>query len=278
VLSTSVDRRVHRQQHDRHRIDQRNFSGGIFNNGLIDPRTGIAASNVATYSGGITNAAAGVITATAIGIKVSAVTAFSGNIANAGTITAPTGIKISGSTITGAIVDSGTILATNHGIAIDGTSQITSTATAIKIAGPTFTGGISNAGTVSGLVGILVSGAVASFAGAIVNGGNITGSGGTAIDLSAAPNAITIDQNGGTVTGAVKLSAHADVILTTSVASPSPFDALTSAVALVEAIIAALVDRLGVAPLARMARYDALFAGTVDAAEEGPIHLENTGE
>ena len=74
------------------------------------------------------------------------------------------------------------------------------------------------------------------------------------------------------------LSAHADVILTTSVASPSPFDALTSAVALVEAIIAALVDRLGVAPLARMARYDALFAGTVDAAEEGPIHLENTGE
>jgi DNA-binding MurR/RpiR family transcriptional regulator len=74
------------------------------------------------------------------------------------------------------------------------------------------------------------------------------------------------------------LSAHADVILTTSVASPSPFDALTSAVALVEAIIAALVDRLGMTPLARMARYDALFAGTVDAAEEGPIHIENTGE
>jgi DNA-binding MurR/RpiR family transcriptional regulator len=59
------------------------------------------------------------------------------------------------------------------------------------------------------------------------------------------------------------LSAHADVILTTSVQSPSPFDALTPAVALVEALIAALVDRLGPAPLARMARYDALFAGTV---------------
>ncbi|HUC55898.1 MAG TPA: MurR/RpiR family transcriptional regulator [Streptosporangiaceae bacterium] len=60
------------------------------------------------------------------------------------------------------------------------------------------------------------------------------------------------------------LSAHADVILTTSVQSPSPFDALTPAVALVEALIAALVDRLGPAPLARMARYDALFAGTVE--------------
>jgi DNA-binding MurR/RpiR family transcriptional regulator len=60
------------------------------------------------------------------------------------------------------------------------------------------------------------------------------------------------------------LSAHADVILTTSVRSPSPFDALTPAVALVEALIAALVDRLGPAPLARMAQYDALFAGTVE--------------
>ncbi len=40
------------------------------------------------------------------------------------------------------------------------------------------------------------------------------------------------------------------MILTTSVASPSPFDALTPAVALVETVIAALVDRLGAAPLA----------------------------
>ena len=59
------------------------------------------------------------------------------------------------------------------------------------------------------------------------------------------------------------LAAHADVILTSSVQSPSPFDALTPAVALVEAIIAALVDRLGDAPVARMARYDALHDGTI---------------
>ena len=59
------------------------------------------------------------------------------------------------------------------------------------------------------------------------------------------------------------LAARADVILTSSVASPSPFDALTPAVALVEAMISALVDRLGDAPRSRMARYDALNGGTV---------------
>lgn len=64
------------------------------------------------------------------------------------------------------------------------------------------------------------------------------------------------------------LAAHADVILTTSVASPSPFDALTPAVALVETLIAALVDRLGAAPLERMTRYDALFAGTVTGGSD----------
>ena len=60
------------------------------------------------------------------------------------------------------------------------------------------------------------------------------------------------------------LAASADVILTSSVRSPSPFDALTPALALVEAVISALVDRLGDGPLARMARYDSLYAGTVD--------------
>jgi len=65
------------------------------------------------------------------------------------------------------------------------------------------------------------------------------------------------------------LSAHADVILTSSVASPSPFDALTPAVALAEAVIAALVDRLGDAPRARMARYDALYGGAVDGPRAG---------
>jgi DNA-binding MurR/RpiR family transcriptional regulator len=66
------------------------------------------------------------------------------------------------------------------------------------------------------------------------------------------------------------LAARADVILTSSVQSPSPFDALTPAMALVETIIAALVDRLGDAPRARMERYDLLNGGAVDGSRDRP--------
>lgn len=66
------------------------------------------------------------------------------------------------------------------------------------------------------------------------------------------------------------LSAFADVILTSSVASASPFDAATPALALVEALIAALVDRMGDALRERMSRYDVLHAGAVDGADGGP--------
>lgn len=62
------------------------------------------------------------------------------------------------------------------------------------------------------------------------------------------------------------LAAQADVLVTSSVLSPSPFITLTPALALVEAIITALLDRLGDAPLERMARYDATSAGMVDDA------------
>lgn len=63
------------------------------------------------------------------------------------------------------------------------------------------------------------------------------------------------------------VSAYADVVFTSSVQAPSPFDALTPAMALVEALIAALVNQLGDAPRQRMTRYDALHAGMVDGAD-----------
>ncbi len=62
------------------------------------------------------------------------------------------------------------------------------------------------------------------------------------------------------------LAARADVILTSSVQSPSPFVSLTPALAMVEATITALIDRLGDLPLERMARYDVISAGMVDQA------------
>jgi len=66
------------------------------------------------------------------------------------------------------------------------------------------------------------------------------------------------------------LSAFADVILTSSVASASPFDAATPALALVEALITALVDQMGDAPRERMSRYDALHGGAVDGTNGEP--------
>jgi DNA-binding MurR/RpiR family transcriptional regulator len=64
------------------------------------------------------------------------------------------------------------------------------------------------------------------------------------------------------------IAAHADVILTSSVQSSSAFGAMTPSLALVEALITAVVVRLGDAPRARMARYDQLHEGTVDGSDE----------
>lgn len=54
------------------------------------------------------------------------------------------------------------------------------------------------------------------------------------------------------------LSAAADVVLMTSIEAPSPFDSLTPAFALVEAMIAAVVRRLGDRPRSRLARFESL--------------------
>ena len=63
------------------------------------------------------------------------------------------------------------------------------------------------------------------------------------------------------------IAAQADVILTSSLRSPSAFGAMTPSLALVEAVIAAAIVRLGESARARMARYDRLHAGTVDGTE-----------
>jgi DNA-binding MurR/RpiR family transcriptional regulator len=71
------------------------------------------------------------------------------------------------------------------------------------------------------------------------------------------------------------LAGYADVVLATAVTAASPFDVLTPAVALVETLIACLVDRLGEDPRRRIARYDRLHAemggavGDSAAAQEG---------
>ncbi len=221
------------------------FMGGTSNSGsIVAGFSGIRVLGVTTYMGGISNS--GVIIATRDdGIAVTNVAIFGstsagGGISNSGTISAATGISVVTSTIDGAIVDTGTIEASSHGILIDSASEIVTTKTTIAITGPTFTGGISNAGTISasgayagisiagvtnfaggisnagtitGETGIVIGAGVTFAAGsAIVNSGSISGTGGTAIDASAATSLATIDQVAGTISGNIKLSTKSDAL------------------------------------------------------------------
>jgi outer membrane autotransporter protein len=153
------------------------FAGGMLNTGtIISGASGIGAAHVASFAGGITNAGRISAAGTTGGIFLQFVSAFSGGITNTGTISASAGPGI-----------------------------------VIKDLSSTFSGGITNSGTISGLTGISIVGGV-TFSGAISNSGNVNGTAGTAIDVSAAPNAMTINQTAGIITGAIKLSPFADVV------------------------------------------------------------------
>ena len=125
------------------------FLGGITNTGKMEESdgNGIAFTGLSSFSGGsIVNGTGATISASIRGIYVDGVSAFTGNIYNAGTISAPSAIVIAASTIAGAIIDSGNLLGSTHGITVDSASKITAaTSDAIKVTGPTFTGGITNA-------------------------------------------------------------------------------------------------------------------------------------
>jgi hypothetical protein len=154
------------------------ISGGVVNTGTIRAaQTGIVAITVYTFAGGITNN--GTLSAGAVGIRLGsatnpqqdAVSSFTGDIVNSGTITAKTGITLIDSTILGAIVVSGNLLATSHGILIDDASQLSNASRAgVRVTASKFLGGISNAGIISAITGIDVSQA-ATFSGGISNGG-----------------------------------------------------------------------------------------------------------
>ncbi len=140
-----------------------------------------------------------------MGIYVGIISTFTGGITNAGTITASTGIAIAGSTINGAIVDSGNILASKVGISIDSASRVSTATSAIQITGPSFTGGISNAGTVSARNSPVAIYGVTIFSGGISNAGLITASNAIALDINSDATFTGGITNSGTI--AARLSA-----------------------------------------------------------------------
>ena len=190
------------------------FSGGISNSGTISAGgNGIFVGGSASFSQNSTSNTVSVTIST-----------FSGGIVNSGTISAiGNGIFVGGSasigpgfnnaasvtisTFSGGISNSGRISAGGAGIEVGGSTSIASgfgygsgynNAASVTIS--TFSGNISNSGTIVAQTGIVVN-KVATFLGAIANSGTITGTGGTAIDISAAPNAMAIDITGGTIVG-----------------------------------------------------------------------------
>ncbi len=192
------------------------FTDGITNAGTISANAGIyinrdsavaGVSNAGTISAAISNS--GRITASTYGIYANNISSFAGGISNSGAIAAGNyGIIVgrdarsngaaSNSTFSGGIRNSGTISATGVGIYINNVS--------------TFAGNISNTGTIVAATAVSIAGAVTFAAGnAIVNSGMIAGSA-AAIDTSTATSAVTIDQTGGTIHGAIKLSSNADVL------------------------------------------------------------------
>jgi uncharacterized protein with beta-barrel porin domain len=107
----------------------------------------------------------------------------------------------------GGITNSGTISAGSDGIFIGAKLDATASFTL-----STFAGAISNAGAISGANGIVIGSGVTFAAGSdIINSGSITGTT-AAIDVSAATSPVTIDQQAGTINGAILLSASGDTL------------------------------------------------------------------
>ena len=183
-----------------------------------------------TFSGGVTNAG----TIGAGGVTITSSTFLTGGFLNSNLISgAATGIRaLADSTIQGAIVDSGTIRATNRGIVVSGavvsggiavgTHGKISAASAILVENtPRFGGGITNSGNISAAkTGVNISG-VTTVSGGIVNRGTITAMPATG-DMGIFVTGVRVfgdSSAGGGVTNIGTISAADQAILLQSVAT-----------------------------------------------------------
>ena len=159
------------------------ITGSVINSGTINA-SAFSGISVSGYKGGVT-----------IGVC----------IINTGTINATngTGIGLYGATIVGGVANNGgTITAKGAGILVGSTSQASGASSV--------TGGVTNSGTITGKTGILVTGG-ATVAGGITNSGSLSGTS-AAIDITGEGAASVINQQAGTITGNILLSALADTV------------------------------------------------------------------
>src|SRR5262249_7157486 len=113
------------------------LSGGIGNKGKIATfQSGIRLNGV-IFSGSVSHS--GAIVGAGTGIELTFENVFNkfvGDVVNNGTISVSTGVAVRDfSIVSGSIIDSGIIRATNHGILVDDTSEILASKTAIAVKG-----------------------------------------------------------------------------------------------------------------------------------------------
>jgi uncharacterized protein with beta-barrel porin domain len=192
-------------------------SGNIVNNGIITAGSSGISIVSSTVNGSVNNT--GMISGSAGGIVLVNYTGGNagqasvvGSVVNSGNITGTAagfaGIMLAGGSVSQNIVNAlgGTITA-NGGVGI----LLTNTISFSPNAGASTVGGsIINQGTINAATGIMVTGG-STVTGGITNSGNIAGST-SAIDVRGEGAATTINQQAGTIGGAILLSALGDTV------------------------------------------------------------------
>jgi hypothetical protein len=204
------------------------FTGGIVNSGTITAAVGIdigRSSTVSAASAPVQLASTGLVGSS---LHYSSIGAFAGGVSNSGSIIASqTGIAIgSTSAVTPtlrqqslsaaqAALAGGSVLVvgvSNFSGGVANTGTIASGGIGVSVGYvSTFSGGISNSGTITAPVGISIGPGVTFANGGIVNSGTIRSSA-TAIDTSAASSPVTINQAGGSISGDILLSSQGDTV------------------------------------------------------------------
>ena len=181
------------------------ISGGMAAIDALGGATVINSGNLLAGMAGVATVGTTIVTNTQGGV-IQATTAGASAGVLAMSLTAPATVTNAG-TISGNLDGvntntSATTTISNSGM-INGTTR-----DGLRVNSATFTNAAG--GTLTGATGILFRAAAGTSS--ITNSGTITGTGGIAIDASAALGTVTTNQTAGTINGAIKLSANADVL------------------------------------------------------------------
>ena len=193
-----------------------NVSGG--NYGIFASNFGSGALSITT-TGTVTGTnSAGIFAGNDTGSNATDLTIVAANVSGGtdGIFAANDGSGVLSITTTGAVTGgSGNGIYALNGsastimVTVEGASAVSGATAGVRLVSPTGqAASLANAGSIIGATGVIVSGGPATLS----NTGSIAGAGGPAIDLTGAGGVSTVNQQGGTIAGAILLSAAADTV------------------------------------------------------------------